>query len=109
MDDVFNIMIDEVSEGLIVVDPHGIIKYYNKMAKEIFGIIYNQGMGHYAGSIIQNDIKYTLKYTKSIGNMVVLCGSTGKVKFYQARGYSSRRDAFIHASKTTTCVAEQKV
>ena len=59
MDDVFDIMIDEVSEGLIAVDPHGIIKYYNKMAKEIFGIIYNQGMGHDVGSIIENDIVKT--------------------------------------------------
>lgn len=182
MNNPFNIVIDEASEGLIVVDPHGIIKCYNRMAKEIFGIIYNQGIGHSAGSIVENDIviiadtmlgeddggltledlknigvssqklkqgdafvsigimgdnscngvieytssrestlyleniysknkltaaidfcnsmavisindtKYTLNYTKSIGHMVVLCGNTGNVKFYQARGYTSRRD-----------------
>ncbi len=182
MKDSFNIIIDEASEGLIVVDPNGVIKCYNRMAKEIFGIIYNQGIGHSAGSIVENDIviiadtmlgeddggltledlknigvssqklkqgdafvsigimgdksyngvieytssrestlylenrysknkltasidfcnrvavisindiKYTLNYTKSIGHMVVLCGNTGKVKFYQARGYTSRRD-----------------
>ena len=56
MNNPFNIVIDEASEGLIVVDPHGIIKCYNRMAKEIFGIIYNQGIGHSAGSIVENDI-----------------------------------------------------
>lgn len=37
-----------------------------------------------------NDMLYRLDYFSSVGNMVVLDGTTGDVKFFQAKGYSTR-------------------
>jgi len=47
---------DIISEGVIFIDNKGIIQVYNKKAKEIFGVIYNQGNGHPAGKISKEDI-----------------------------------------------------
>lgn len=49
-------LLDIVSEGLIFIDSEGFIKIYNKKAKEIFGIIYNQGDGHPSGKLVTGDI-----------------------------------------------------
>jgi len=181
---MFKTIIDEIGEGIIVIDPEGIIKYYNRKAKEVFGIIFNHGMGHEEGRIekgdtviiadsglgaddgglMPEDLKclgvnpsglmagfpfvvigtfgsnpgsaimrysdrsdcrlqllasdnimndkisvsldsearvavisvgdciYSYKYGRSIGHMVVICGRTGKIKFYQAKGYTTRRE-----------------
>ncbi len=184
MQDMFKAIIDEIGEGIIVIDTEGVIEYYNRKAKEIFGIIFNHGLGHEEGRIEDGDtviiadsalgaddggllpedllclgvatealrtgypfitigsfggskgsaiLKYSdrrdrkimllssdnqlnnrisvsldpeaniavisvgdcnfsYKYARSIGHMVVLCGKTGKVKFYQAKGYTTRRE-----------------
>ena len=179
--------VDMLKVGLIVIDQYGRIKAYNKKAKEIFGIIYNEGEGHPAGCIMPGDIvvvadnqlgrddggleakdflrigisedgiyegcgiaavgiygdkktsskkagskfkvsepgeknlilnhqvkgheisiemdfekkhihikvngkEYSSDYILSVGHMVVLDGKTGKVKFYQAKGYTARRE-----------------
>ncbi|KAB3535423.1 AAA domain-containing protein [Alkaliphilus pronyensis] len=47
---------DMMSEGFIFIDNLGKIQIYNNKAKEIFGIIYNQGIGHKAGVINKGDI-----------------------------------------------------
>ncbi|MTI65925.1 MAG: AAA family ATPase [Firmicutes bacterium] len=47
---------DNVSEGLIFIDNNGKIQLYNKRAKEIFGVIYEQGEGHSLGKISIGDI-----------------------------------------------------
>lgn len=184
MQNMFKPIIDEIGEGIIVIDSEGIIEYYNRKAKEIFGIIFNHGMGHEQGriesgdtviiadsalgaddgglvpedlsclgvdsselrsgypfitigsfgsspgsavlkysdrrdhriqllandNILNNGISvsldpesnlaiisvgdciYSYKYARSIGHMVVICGRTGRVKFYQAKGYTTRRE-----------------
>lgn len=40
--------------------------------------------------IIVDDSPYKLKYFHSVGNMVIIDGKTGNIKFFQARGYSTR-------------------
>ena len=39
-----------------------------------------------------NDAVFRLGYFNSVGNMVVIDGSTGEVKFFQAKGYRVRDD-----------------
>lgn len=184
MQDMFKTIIDEIGEGIIVIDSEGIIEYYNRKAKEIFGIIFNHGLGHEEGRIEAGDTViiadsslgtddggltpedllclgvdpnelrtgypfvtignfggskgsailkysdrrdhklmllangnplndrisvsldpeagiaiisvgdciYSYKYVRSVGHMVVICGKTGRVKFYQAKGYTTRRE-----------------
>jgi len=184
MQDMFKTIIDEIGEGIIVIDSEGMIEHYNRKAKEIFGIIFNHGLGHEEGHIETGDIViiadsalgaddgglmpedllclgvdpgelragysfitignfggskdsailkysdrkdrklmllandnllndrisvsldpeaniavisvgdciYSYKYARSIGHMVVICGKTGSVKFYQAKGYTTRRE-----------------
>lgn len=174
---------DVVSEGLIFIDGDGKIQIYNKKAKEIFGVIYNQGKGHEAGKIVKGDIviiadnylggddgglqsedlkligiedeeidlgdsiiavgiygekkvkpyyrfqrnseeglrletnfldtkimayidpinktinisiddeSFEIEYISTLGHMVVLDGKTRKIKFYQARGYTIRKES----------------
>ncbi len=175
---------DLVSDGFIFIDSHGTIEIYNKKAKEIFGIIYNQGKGHPPGKIEKGDIViiadnslgmddgelkpidlkvigindenieigdgiiaigiygysgidpeykldksgkskrlqldrsfmenkisasidfhsksinisvndevFDMEYIRSLGHIVVVCGKTGKIKFYQAKGYTIRRES----------------
>lgn len=185
MQDMFDTILDEIGEGIIVIDPQGMIEYYNRKAKEVFGIIFNHGLGHEEGRIeagdtviiadtalgaddgglLPEDLKcigvdpgelkrgypfitigrygsnmgsailkytadqsncslmltandntlnhkisvsldpearlalisvddssYTYKYIRSVGHMVVICGKTGRVKFYQVKGYTTRRE-----------------
>ncbi|AOY75050.1 sigma-54 interaction domain-containing protein [Clostridium formicaceticum] len=47
---------DMMSEGFIFIDHFGKIQIYNNKAKEIFGIIGHEGIGHAAGSVQQGDI-----------------------------------------------------
>ena len=47
---------DMMSEGFIFIDHQGNIQVYNRKAKEIFGIIYNEGIGHEAGKLEPGDI-----------------------------------------------------
>lgn len=182
--DYINQFTDMMSEGFIFIDDKGKIRLYNKKAKEVFGVIYNQGKGHEAGRIIKGDIviiadnnlgrddggltpqnlsvlgiedknmcmgdsviaigayedekippiyKYIknysegfmsldsnflgkhiqvnidfigrfinisidgeifrIEYINAIGHMVVLDGETGKIKFYQANGYTIRQES----------------
>ncbi|SHK20765.1 sigma-54 interaction domain-containing protein [Paramaledivibacter caminithermalis] len=184
--DYINQFTDMMSEGFIFIDNDGKIQLYNKKAKEVFGVIYNQGKGHESGRILKGDIviiadnnlgrddgglspqnlsmigiedesidygdsiiaigcykdnknssiyKYTknykqdsmslrtnfldvqidvsidfigriinitvnneifqIEYINAIGHMVVLDGKTGRVKFYQANGYTIRRESIF--------------
>ena len=47
---------DMMSEGFIFIDNQGNIQIYNRKAKEIFGVLYNQGIGHEAGKLELGDI-----------------------------------------------------
>lgn len=47
---------DMMSEGFIFIDNRGNIQIYNHKAKEIFGVIYNPGIGHEAGKIEFGDM-----------------------------------------------------
>ncbi|WP_432662819.1 sigma 54-interacting transcriptional regulator [Wukongibacter baidiensis] len=47
---------DMMSEGFIFIDNHGIIQIYNKKAKEVFGVVNDEGRGHESGQIIEGDI-----------------------------------------------------
>lgn len=42
--------------------------------------------------IVVNDISYKLSYYSSVGNMVIIDGTTGDIKFFQAKGYSVRNE-----------------
>ena len=184
--DYINQFTDMMSEGFIFIDDKGKIQIYNKKAKEVFGVIYNQGKGHEAGRILKGDIviiadnnlgrddggltpenlsvlgiedenmdfgdsviaigayndekispiykymknysegfmsldtnflgmniqvsidfigrfinisidgkNFEIEYINAIGHMVVLDGKTGEVKFYQANGYTIRRESIF--------------
>lgn len=45
-----------MTEGFIFIDTQGNIQVYNNKAKEIFGIVYPQGVGHEEGKIEVGDI-----------------------------------------------------
>ncbi|WZL74446.1 sigma 54-interacting transcriptional regulator [Clostridiaceae bacterium 35-E11] len=45
-----------MAEGFIFIDTQGIIQVYNNKAKEIFGIVSQEGIGHEAGKINAGDI-----------------------------------------------------
>ena len=42
-----------------------------------------------------DNIKYNIDYVKSFGHMVVLNGETGKMKFYQSKGYTARGEGIL--------------
>lgn len=42
--------------------------------------------------ITVNDMVFRLDYYSEIGNMVVIDGGTGRIKFFQAKGYSVRKE-----------------
>lgn len=50
------IIMENISEGIIGIDKEKKINIINKRAKEIFGITYNQIIGHAEGEISQGDI-----------------------------------------------------
>ena len=43
-------------------------------------------------SINVNDVEYSMTYLEAIGHMVVIDKNTGKIKFFQARGYGFRNE-----------------
>jgi transcriptional regulator with PAS, ATPase and Fis domain len=53
--DQFNFLANLLKEGLIFIDNDGIIKLYNKKAKEIFGIENQWTIGHPAGVVAVGD------------------------------------------------------
>ncbi|WP_207646078.1 sigma 54-interacting transcriptional regulator [Tindallia californiensis] len=174
--------VDMMSEGFIFIDDQGIIQFYNKKAKEIFGLTEDDGIGHPAGQLEKGDIvilgitgvrkddggmeredfekigikndqidpkvallgmgsyddtsegickiqkgnydhlelkqkflghwieikidqvkkvvwirvdekSFPLPFKKDIAHMVCLCKKTGKVKFYQTRGYTAKGES----------------
>ena len=42
--------------------------------------------------IVVNDTSYKLDYYSSVGNIVIIDGATGDIKFFQAKGYSVRNE-----------------
>lgn len=48
--------VDMMSEGFIFIDAYGMIQFYNKKAKEIFGLMEDDGIGHPAGQLETGDI-----------------------------------------------------
>jgi len=54
--DYINQFTDMMSEGFIFIDNHGKIQIYNKKAKEVFGVVNDEGKGHESGKIIEGDI-----------------------------------------------------
>lgn len=42
--------------------------------------------------IVVNDVNYKMQYYSSVGNMVIIDGTTGDIKFFQAKGYSVRNE-----------------
>jgi transcriptional regulator with PAS, ATPase and Fis domain len=55
-EDYIKMFTDMMSEGFIVIDNNGKIQIYNRKAKEIFGIAYNQQISHERGEIKKGDI-----------------------------------------------------
>ena len=47
-------------------------------------------------TVTVRDTVYTIGYFRCIGQMVVLDGATGRVKFWQEKGYSARREGIGH-------------
>ena len=47
---------DMMMEGLIFIDPQGIIRLYNQKAKEIFGVVYHQPHEHPPGQLVAGDL-----------------------------------------------------
>lgn len=43
-------------------------------------------------SIVVNDLSYKMNYYSSVGNVVIIDGTTGDIKFFQAKGYSIRNE-----------------
>lgn len=54
--DYLNAVLELIDEGIIVVDSRGFIRVYNKLAREIFGIDHEEGLGHREGRINDGDI-----------------------------------------------------
>ncbi|WP_422447382.1 sigma 54-interacting transcriptional regulator [Thermoanaerobacterium sp. DL9XJH110] len=49
-------VIELIDEGIIVIDSCGYIKIYNRMARDIFGINPEDGLGHREGRVEEGDI-----------------------------------------------------
>lgn len=58
MDEMFKSILDNISEGVIVIDTEGRITNYNKKAKEIFGILQRSLVKHSGGSINEGDLVF---------------------------------------------------
>lgn len=55
-DNISNIILNRLSEGVIAIDDTGIIQIINRKAKEVFGIVYTHKTGHKKGVIKKGDI-----------------------------------------------------
>jgi transcriptional regulator with PAS, ATPase and Fis domain len=55
MESILKGVIDNISEGIIIVDTEGIIRIHNKKAREIFGILKSEIMAHENGVIKDGD------------------------------------------------------
>lgn len=55
MESILKGVIDNISEGIIIVDTAGIIRVHNKKAREIFGILKSEVIGHENGVIKDGD------------------------------------------------------
>ena len=71
MDSVLKGVIDNISEGIIIVDTKGIIRIHNKKAREIFGILKSEAIGHGNGAIKDGDYVFIAdnKLGKDDGNL----------------------------------------
>ncbi|MGB9867767.1 MAG: PAS domain-containing protein [Bacillota bacterium] len=49
-------VVELIDEGIIVVDSQGLIRVYNKLAREMFGIDHHEGIGHREGRVADGDI-----------------------------------------------------
>lgn len=187
-DNFYESLLNEIEEGLIVIDMEGRIKTFNRRAKEITGVIFNHSkthpggrlqkgdlviiadnrLGYDDGGLTAQDLKrlnihsesiqtgdvvlaiglyddpsvkgiyknwrnkagneilklsvkfnqflidvkinlskkeisisvdnevYTMEYALAIGHMVVLDGKTKELKFYQAKGYTIRKETILN-------------
>ncbi|WP_291573975.1 sigma 54-interacting transcriptional regulator [Clostridium sp. UBA4548] len=71
MDGILREILDNISEGVIIIDTEGIITVYNKRAREIFGILKNDEIFHQGGQIRQGDYVFIVdnKLGKDDGNL----------------------------------------
>ena len=71
MESVLKQVIDNISEGIIIVDTEGIIRIHNKKAREIFGILKSEVIGHESGVIKDGDYVFIVdnKLGKDDGNL----------------------------------------
>lgn len=51
-----HLILENISEGIIAIDCNQRIKLINRRAKEIFGIVHRQTIGHKGGRLIEGDI-----------------------------------------------------
>ena len=56
MEAILKDVIDNITEGIIIVDTEGIIGIHNKKAREIFGILKSEIMAHENGVIKDGDL-----------------------------------------------------
>lgn len=58
MGEVLNEILDNISQGVIVINTEGIITTYNKKAKEIFGIFESSKISHKADKLRKDDLVF---------------------------------------------------
>lgn len=71
MEAVLKEILDNLSEGIIIIDTEGIIRIHNKKAREIFGILNSEVIGHEKGAIRDGDYVFIVdnKLGKDDGNL----------------------------------------
>ena len=71
MEAVLKEVLDDLSEGIIIVDTEGIIRIYNQKAREIFGILKSEAIGYENGVIKDGDYVFIVdnKLGKDDGNL----------------------------------------
>ncbi|MEG0775068.1 sigma 54-interacting transcriptional regulator [Clostridium sp.] len=72
MNGILKEITDNISEGIIVINTEGIITTYNKIARDIFGILRQEVVGHDAGIIKNGDLVFIVdnKFGKDDGNLI---------------------------------------
>ena len=73
-----------------------------------FDIIAYIDLSHKKLSISINGIEYSLSYINSIGHMVIIDGMTGYVKFYQANGFTVRKEDIVSILEGSKYLAKDK-